>query len=633
MPSVTVDIEGAVSLRGSQGVQMLINGKPSVLTSGDGNNALGTITADMIEKIEVITNPSAKYEAAGTSGILNIVLKKEEKKGLNGSVTLNVGTPENNSVGLSLNKRSEKLNIFSQIGVGSRSFPSDNTSINRDLKTNTTIEKDGDHTKSEKFYNFILGADFFLDDQNVITVTGNYTLEKEDETGTSNYTQYNENNALEYSWVRTEATEATNPKWQYELQYKRDFKDHEDHDLQFSAIGSSFVKDSESVFNTTNDQGSLERNLSDFGENEYTFKLDYTRPFSEKYVLETGGQYSVNDVSNDYEVLQWKDNAWVSDTTQTNVFNYDQGVLGLYATVGYENDPWGFKVGLRMESTDLKTLLETTNERNDQDYVDFFPSLHTSYKVSQGFSFQMGYSRRIYRPHLWILNPFFVRRDNFNVRTGNPNLTPEYTDSYEITSIFKLGAVSMNLGAFHRYTTDVIEDVITYEDNVGTKKPENIGNSKTYGLELNAKYNSIRWMTLSLDANYNYFERDGSYEETSFDFTGNRGSARFMAKFKLPAGFDFETSGNYRSAYRELQQERAAQLYADLGVRKKILKGKAILNLGVRDVFASRKFETVTSQPNFYLEESRQRGRFVTFGVSFGFGKGEAMEFSGQKRH
>jgi outer membrane receptor protein involved in Fe transport len=640
IPSVTVDIEGAVSLRGSQGVQMLINGKPSVLTSGDGTNALGTITADMIEKIEVITNPSAKYEAAGTSGILNIVLKKDEKKGLNGSVTLNTGIPDNHSLGLSLNRRSEKLNIFSQIGIGRRSFPSDNRSLNRNLENGVTIENIGDHTKNEKFYNFILGADFFLNENNVITLSGNYALEQEDEIGNNNYTEYDASNQAGNRWDRVEDTEATNPKWQYELQYKSDFTDHEDHDLLFSAMGSSFVKDSETNFTTTGDRQALERNLTDFGENEYTFKLDYTRPLSKTLTVETGAQYAINDVSNDYEVLTNTDGNWVTDPNQTNVFNYDQGVLGVYGTVGYEKDPWGIKLGLRMENTNLETYLETDDARNVQDYTDFFPSVHTSYKFSDELSLQAGYSKRISRPHLWILNPFFVQRDILNIRRGNPNLLPEYTDSYEVTSIFKLGDVSMNLAAFHRYTTDIIEDVVTTEEIViegetvtrTVSTPENVGTAKTYGLEMNAKYSAITWMTLSMDANYGYFERDGEYEGQVFDFTGNRGGGRFIAKFKLPADIDLEATGNYRSGYRELQEVREPQYFMDMGVRKKILKGKAILNLSVRDVFASRKFESTTSQPTFYLENSRQRGRFVTLGVSFGFGKGEAMEFSGQKR-
>jgi hypothetical protein len=173
VPSVNVNIEGEISLRGSQGVQILINGKPSVLASAE-NNALGSITADMIDKIEVITNPSAKYDAEGTSGIINIILKKSEKKGLNGSATLNIGDPKSNSFGLSLNKRTEKFNLFSQIGIGIRRFRDDRESINQDLTNNTTINSEGESIFDEKFSNFLLGTDYHLNERNIFTLTGSY---------------------------------------------------------------------------------------------------------------------------------------------------------------------------------------------------------------------------------------------------------------------------------------------------------------------------------------------------------------------------------------------------------------------------------------------------------------------------
>ena len=171
VPSVNVNIEGQVSLRGSSGVQILINGKPSVLASEDGN-ALGTITADMIDQIEVITNPSAKYDAEGTSGIINIVIKKEEREGINGSVSVNTGTPHNHSVGLSMNRRTEKFNLFTQLGVGYRELPSWQRSINQNLDDNSSIFSEGKGYRNETFYNLILGTDYYINKYNVITLSG-----------------------------------------------------------------------------------------------------------------------------------------------------------------------------------------------------------------------------------------------------------------------------------------------------------------------------------------------------------------------------------------------------------------------------------------------------------------------------
>src|SRR5690606_1342432 len=169
--SVNVNIEGQISLRGSQGVRVLINGKPSILTSGEGN-ALGTITADMIERVEVITNPSAKYEAEGTAGIINIVIKKEEREGLNGSISLNGGSPKNYSVGVSLNRRTEKFNLFAQLGGGFRELPNDLRDKNVDLINKTSILSNGREYSNENFYNFTLGTDYFITPHDIITLSG-----------------------------------------------------------------------------------------------------------------------------------------------------------------------------------------------------------------------------------------------------------------------------------------------------------------------------------------------------------------------------------------------------------------------------------------------------------------------------
>ena len=424
VPSVNVNIEGQISLRGSQGVQVLINGKPSVIASEQGN-ALGTITADMIDKIEVITNPSAKYEAEGTSGIINIVLKKEERKGINGSVTLNTGAPHNHSLGLSLNRRTEKFNLFSQLGVGYRNMPSIGESINEDLVNQTSILSTSDEEKYETFYNFILGADYHINQYNVMTLSGSYALEQENQPSMTYFSYVDESDAVVSEWSREEKTTAINPKWQYEFQYKKDFKDHEDHDLLFSALGNSFAKDQSSEFINTTTSGSdisqSQQTATDFQEARYTFKLDYTKPFTKEVTLETGAQYVIQDVSNDYTVSDWENGDWIPNMNLTNVFEYYQKVLGAYGTGSYEGKKWGVKLGLRAENTNLNTLLATTRQTNNQNYTNLFPSAHTSYKITETFSVQAGYSRRIFRPRLWDLNPFFNIRNNFSIRTGNPD--------------------------------------------------------------------------------------------------------------------------------------------------------------------------------------------------------------------
>ena len=635
VPSVNVNIEGRISLRGSQGVQILINGKPSIIASDEGN-ALGTITADMIEKIEVMTNPSAKYDAEGTSGIINIVLKKEERKGLNGSISVNTGAPDSHSVGVSLNRRTENFNLFTQLGVGLRDMPNDLETRNVDLINNTTILSNGTEYRNETYYNFVLGTDYHINDNNVLTLSGNFAMEMEDQPSNTSFVALDSNNAISSEWERTEVTDAKNPKFQYELQYKKDFENHEDHTLLFSGLGNFFGKDQSSEFlNTTisgDDNDSRQQTRTDFKEAIFTFKLDYTNPITDELTLETGAQYVMNDVSNDYEVNNFTNGAFVNDPGLTNIFEFEQKVLGLYGTGSYEGKKWGIKGGLRLEQTDQNTLLVTTSSANEQNYGNFFPSLHSSYKFSDKVSLQAGYSKRIYRPRMWDLNPFFNIRNNYSVRQGNPDLQPEFTDSYEITSIYILGPASINFGVYHRYTTDVIERITTFENNVSTTKPENIGTNRATGIEFNAKYSPAKWLTLNGDFNYNQFKRDGNFESTVFDFSNDQWTSKLMSKIKLPSDFDLEMTGNYQSSYQTVQSDVSDMLFMDLGLRKNIMKGKAVLNLSVRDLFASRVDESQIAQASYEVYNRRQRGTFVALGFSYGFGKGEAMQYSGQRR-
>ncbi len=635
VPSVNVTIEGQIQLRGSGGVQILVNGKPSVIASEQGN-LLGTITADMIESIEVITNPSAKYDAEGTSGIINIVLKKEERKGLNGAISVNTGTPDNHSIGLSLNRRSEKFNLFSQLGVGYRELPNEERAINEDRLSGNTVSSEGTEFRNELYYNAVLGTDYLINERNVITLSGNFSYEIEDQPSRNDFFLTDAADEILSNWKREEVTEATNPKYQFELQYKRDFEDHKDHDLILSAIGTLFSKDQSSEFTNTTisglDRDGRQQTRTNFGNQENTFKVDYTRPINEKMTVETGAQYITSDVNNDFSVSNFDGSSFVVDPDLTNVFNWNQKVAAVYGTAAYQFTNLGIKFGLRLENTDLATLLETTNESNDQNYVNLFPSAASSYKISDAVSVQASYSRRIFRPRLWDLNPFFNPRNNFNIRAGNPNLQPEFTDSYELTSIFILGETSLNFGVYQRYTTDVVERITTFQDNVSLTTPQNIGTNRTTGLELNFKTIPAKFMTITGDLNYNFFSREGELEGTSFDFSADQYSGKVTSKFDLPLDFDFEVTGQYRSAFQTVQSRVSDQLFADLGLRKKLFGGKGAVSFSVRDLFASRIQESVIDQVEVYQFSRRLRGRFITLGFSYGFGKGETMEYSGQRR-
>ncbi|MBK9108665.1 MAG: TonB-dependent receptor [Saprospiraceae bacterium] len=633
VPSVNVSIEGEVSLRGSTGVQILINGKPSVLADQSGN-ALGTITADMIESIEVITNPSAKYEASGTAGILNIVLKKEEKQGLNGSISVNTGLPDNHSIGGSLNRRTEHFNLFTQFGAGYRSLPDDKESINRNLLNGETILSTGEEFRNEKFYNITLGTDYHLNEYNVFTLSGNFAYEVEDQPSEIEYRFLNASDLIS-RWQRNEITEATNPKWQYEFNWKKTFQDHEDHNFQFSALGSFFGKDQTSLFTDITLEGENrdlhQRTATDFKQENYSLMADYVKPISKVYTIETGALYIINDVGNDFKVEDYINGAYLTNQNLTNNFEYNQKVFGAYGTAAYENDKWGIKFGMRIENTDLETFLTNTNEKNNNNFTNFFPTLHTTYKLGERFSLQAGYSKRIFRPRLWDLNPFFNIRNNFSISTGNPNLQAEFTDSYELTGIYKIGEAAISSSLYHRYIVDVVERVTRFEDNVSYSTPQNIGTNSTIGFETNGKYSPTKWLSLTGDFNFNYFDRNGNFENQVFDFKGQQWSAKLGSKIGLPADIDIELNGNFRSEFETLQGKESGFAYLDLGIRKKFFKGKIVADLGIRDVFASRIQERFVNQNSYETYNLGNRGRFVTFGLSYGFGKGEAMTYSGRR--
>ena len=635
VPSVTVSIEGQVRLRGNAGVQILINGKPSVLTS-EGGNALGSITAEMIDKVEVITNPSAKYEAEGTAGIINIVIKKDERKGINGSFTLNYGQPDNNSFGLSLNRRNEKFNLFTQIGYGSRSYPREGKNKNDNRLTNTQVLTEGTQYRNEKFYNIILGTDYYINPQNVITLSGFYAFEAEDQPSNTNVKQYNNITDLTSEWNREEVTTADNPKYQYEFIYKRDFLDDEDHDLIFSATGNLFSKDQSSeFFNTTvlgSDTFDDQQTRTFFREAEHIFKLDYTHPFGEVWKVEGGFQYANNDVSNDFEVKDDLAGQWVVNSGLTNVFEFTQGVLGVYGMAAYESDTWGAQLGLRTENTKINTLLVNTEEENEQNFTDLFPSLNTSYKFSQSFSLQAGYSRRIYRPRLWELNPFFNIRNSYNYRKGNPNLKSEYSDSYEISAIFLKGISSLNMSLYQLYTTNTIESVTTFQDNISVSGPENLGSKRVNGIEINGKITPSKKIIINGDFNYNTFDRKATWQNRSFDFKGNSWSSEITSKIKFPKDLDVEMSWNYQSGFKTIDGESGPSQFFNLGARKKLLKGKGVVSLNIRDLFATRVRENETIRDNFNIWSRSVYGRFWVIGFSYGFGKGEAMEFRSRRR-
>ena len=210
---------------------------------------------------------------------------------------------------------------------------------------------------------------------------------------------------------------------------------------------------------------------------------------------------------NDFDFIDEFGGQWVINPQFKNIFKFNQGVLAFYGISAYESNKWGFQLGLRSEITKIDTHLINTYEKNNQNFTDLFPSMSTSYKFNKSLSLQAGYSRRIYRPRLWDLNPFFNIRNNFNYRKGNPDLRSEYSDSYQLSAIIVKGISSLNISLYQLYTTNTIESVTTFQDNISVREPENLGTKRVNGIELNGKISPSKKIVISGDFNYNSFDR------------------------------------------------------------------------------------------------------------------------------
>ncbi len=287
------------------------------------------------------------------------------------------------------------------------------------MLTNQSVNSSGTEFRNETYVNLILGTDYHINKNQVLTLSGSFAYEWEDQP--SKTTFWRTSSGLpESTWTRNEQTKADNPKYQYELQYQHTVKGNEKHRLQCSLQGNFFGKTLSSLFEHESSDSTLieidQRTTTTFSESKQTATIDYQRPLSKKIGIEAGGQYVWQAVKSEYSVFELIQREWTSNYNLTNVFSYEQGVSGLYGTAAYEHERWGFKAGTRVEITDLSTLLSNTGERSKQYYGNLFPSLHASYKVNRSVSFQVGYSRRILRPMLWHLNPFFNIRNNYSIR-------------------------------------------------------------------------------------------------------------------------------------------------------------------------------------------------------------------------
>lgn len=639
LPSVTVDPEGAVSLRGSQSVKILINGKPSGLVGMDGSSALKQLDANMIETVEIITNPSARYEAEGMAGIINIILKKEQRQGINGTISVNTGYPHDHGASLNLNYRRDWFNIFGSYGINYDRRPREGSSYqefynedgNIDYITDIDRESDNDDLSNT----FRLGGDIYINDKNMITASGIYRISdernREDlfyydrlESGqllsrTSRFNdELEDEKVLEYNLNYTRTFSKPEHKFTFDVQYE-DNQETEDSDLWELEFRENVAQDS--VF---------ERYLNREKENELLLQADYIHPFGENNRFEVGWRSTFRTIDNSYLVEEQNEaGVWVpierligdSLVSYDNDFIYNENIHAFYVVYGREFNRLSAQAGLRGEYTVVETVLEQGNRRNNNEYFKLFPSVHLTYSLGMENSIQASYSRRFRRPGFWHLNPFHTYSDSRNFRSGNPALQPEFTNSFEVGYLKNWTNGSAYAGVYYRHTTDEIDRISYVQDGITFSRPENISMENAYGVEVNMSRELADWF--NLDGNLNFYRTMSEGFAYGMDLSTETisMSGRMNAQLELFDGYNLQVSGFYRAPRNTTQGSRKAMYSADVGVSRDVLNGKGTLVMNVRNVFNSLKWRSETiheinDQIEFYSRSDNQ-WRPRQFSLSF----------------
>ncbi|MEM1326715.1 MAG: outer membrane beta-barrel family protein [Bacteroidota bacterium] len=647
VPSVTVDVEGNVGLRGGN-VRILVNGKPSGLVNADNMNGLRSIPANLIERIEVITNPSARYEAEGMTGIINIVLKKEKQKGINGSFDINVGYPDTYGAAANVNFRRDKFNFFVNYGIRYNENPGLGSNDQRFTRNDTLFftNIDRDRLRTGWSNNVRLGADYYFSDKDILTTSFLYSRSHDDNFTNLLYEDYvfgldNRVGVVE----RTDDEDEDETNLEYSLSYKKDFK-RKGHNLSVDfryqlndEVESSDFRETyfDGNRNDLNVPNLLQRSNNDEGEQRGLIQIDYVQPFGKNGRFELGYLGSIRQIRNDYLVEELQDGDWFSLPGLSNNFIYDENIHGVYATYGNKINKFSYQFGLRTEYSDVRTELEQTNEVNDQEYANLFPSAFLTYDLAGGNALQLSYSRRIRRPRFWDLNPFFTFSDARNFFSGNPNLTPEFTDSYELGHIKYWEKGSLGSSIYYRHTEDVIQRLFTADDNGNTiRRPENIATEDSYGVEVTYNYNLADWWRLNGDFNFFRAITSGEFmnaEGISRDLNADTYTwfTRLTSRTTFWKNTDLQVRFNYRAPRIQPQGKVRALYSIDLGLSKDIMQGNGTLTLSVRDLLNSRQYRYLIEEPGFTSENVFQwRARTTT--LTFNYRLNQKKKRGGRSR-
>lgn len=618
VPSVNVDVEGNVSLRGSENVRILIDGRPSgIAASGD---ALRMLQGSMIDQIEVITNPSSRYDAEGEVGIINIVLKKEKKKGLNGAFEVKAGYPENFGASFSLNYRKKWMNLFASNGINYRSSPGYGYNYNRFESPDTNYIFESNRTQKRGGLSNVsrLGTDIYLNEKNIVTTAVLIKYSDANNSANIQYLDYNNGGDVFRETNRDEDENEISLDIEASMVYSKKFDDKDRSWVTSVSVNqnddaetSSLIQSSE--FSSTKTE-TYQRSTNTEDQRNYLFQSDYVHPFGKDMKFEGGLKASLRTISNNYSVDLKDTGEWIPLTDFTNELAYQEDIYAAYVMHAKQMDKFSYQLGVRSEYSDITTKLIKTNQTNPRSYLNFFPSAHFNYELNDTHSFQLGYSRRISRPRFRELIPFFSYTDPRNIYSGNPDLNPEYTDSYELGYLYQFGKGSLFSSVYYRHTTGSVER-ITVTDSTGLLRrfPINLGTQDAYGLEFNVQYDILSWWRLTASSDFYHATQQGTYQGKRYTSSAFTNRSRGSFNFKLPSQMNLQVSGVYYAPRNTTQGKTLAMATMDLGWSKELLKGNGTLAFSARDVFNSqvRRWEMDTEYLNSTSEFQWQSRQFM----------------------
>ena len=625
VPSVDVDIDGNVRLRGSQNVRILINGKPSGLIGMNPADALKQIPAHMIESVELITNPSARYDAEGEVGIINIILKKEKQKGINGAITANAGYPQDFGLGINMNFRREKINFFTNIGIEYDNRPGSGYSYQEFFNPGEDVyiyETDRAMTRGGASGNVQFGVDLFLNNYNTLTISGLYDVGKDDNISTITYRDLDQNRNILNQTVRTDHEEEVDHDIETALNYTKTFKQkNRKWTFDFSYMLNDDTETSNYEETFTDTSGVLvQRSRNTEDQQNILFQTDYVHPVGKDGKWEAGAKATLRSIENAFQVEEQKaDGSWFVIPGFNDELAYDENIIAAYGIYGNKLKKFSYQGGLRAEYSDITTTLVESDTSNPRSYIDFFPTIHLGYEINKANQLQVSYSRRLSRPHFRMLLPFYTFSDSRSRFQGNPDLDPEYSNSFELGYLryFKKGSLLST--AYYRYKTGVIERLIVVDTTGVTQMfPINLSTENSFGLELSGNYEITKWWNLTGSANFYRAITEGKYEGEKLSSDAYSASGRISSRFKLPKQTQIQTSFNYRAPRETTQGYMRAGYAWDAGISKEVLKGNGTLTFNVRDILNSRKRFLITETPYYYAESEFQwHARQFTLAFSY----------------